>query len=292
MSMLQHALSLAERGIAIIPLHVYGKISRIGGWQRNASTDPVQIRRWWGCWPDSNIGIHCGLSGLVVVDLDMHGGRNGEKTLRSICRDIGESFPEALSVLTPTGGKHLYFRAPSGIAMSNTAGRIGEGIDSRAGNGFVVAPPSMTYDGRYVWVKAPLLVLPEWLTERLRKPVIRYRDSADGLSSDRVIEDGYIAEAISREVATIEECVEGRNNALNRAAYVLGQLVGSSWANLDRQYVADQLLAAAFQCGIGEHEAVKTIESGLRSGEAQPRPKPPYIGNHQWDASPPPDLWQ
>jgi hypothetical protein len=62
----------------------------------------------------------------------------------------------------------------------------------------------------------------------------------------------------------------GRRNAtLNSAAFSLGQLVGGGLLDVDA--VAGALLIAALASGLGETEAMRTIESGLKAGQCHPR---------------------
>jgi putative DNA primase/helicase len=68
----------------------------------------------------------------------------------------------------------------------------------------------------------------------------------------------------------------GRNNALNRAAFNLFQLVAAG--GLDANVVRERLFAAAETCGLvaddGEKAVRDTIESGARAGRTQPRQAP------------------
>src|SRR5713226_1159337 len=42
-----------------------------------ATTDELQIRQWWGRWPQANVGIATGVnSDLVVIDIDPRNGGN------------------------------------------------------------------------------------------------------------------------------------------------------------------------------------------------------------------------
>lgn len=65
---------------------------------------------------------------------------------------------------------------------------------------------------------------------------------------------------------------EGRNNALNRAAYSLGRMVGARI--MDHSEVTNLLRSEAVACGLmsedGEQSIMATIESGLKSGMARP----------------------
>jgi hypothetical protein len=86
------ALAYATRGWPVLPLHSVqngrctcgaaacrstGKHPRTANGIKDATTDLEQIKQWWACWPEANIGIATGAaSGLVVVDVDP---RNGGK---------------------------------------------------------------------------------------------------------------------------------------------------------------------------------------------------------------------
>ena len=86
----------SKRGWHVLPLHTpqpegscscgdpdcdgIGKHPRIKKWNETATTDPAKIRAWWHKWPDANVGIACGLSRLVCVDLDVTPACNGPET--------------------------------------------------------------------------------------------------------------------------------------------------------------------------------------------------------------------
>jgi putative DNA primase/helicase len=73
----------------------------------------------------------------------------------------------------------------------------------------------------------------------------------------------------------------GRNDALNRAAFNLFQLVAGG--GLDENMVRDRLFAAAEACGLvaedGAAAVRATIESGANAGRAQPRQAPDHNGS-------------
>jgi predicted transcriptional regulator len=84
---------------------------------------------------------------------------------------------------------------------------------------------------------------------------------------------GYAAAALRNELDTLGRAVEGnRNNALNKAALCLGELVAGG--ELARGEVEQDLLDVALRIGLGEREAVATIKSGLDAGARNPRTAP------------------
>src|SRR5258708_4797649 len=48
-----------------------GKHPRTKHGFKDATTDPEKIKKWWGKWPDANIGIPTGApSRLLILDID------------------------------------------------------------------------------------------------------------------------------------------------------------------------------------------------------------------------------
>jgi hypothetical protein len=145
--MLDHALALARRGIAVFPLQPKSKIPfpNTHGCL-DASKDEQQIAEWWSRTPDANIGIATGAeSGLWVLDID---GDDGIKSLQELMRQHG-MMPRTWQASTGNGF-HLYFQHPGG-RISNSRRRL-PGIDTRGDGGYVVAPPSIHPSGSvYHW---------------------------------------------------------------------------------------------------------------------------------------------
>lgn len=162
---LESALKYAATGFAVIPLQPGGKkpLSRHGS--RDASMDEVQIREWWTKEPNANVGIVTGaISSLVGVDVDVKDGRPGHKSLDQLFDGIDRN---TLTVITPTGGLHLYFKIPEHAIIINRAD-IMPGIDIRGEGGYLVAPPSIIGDQKYRWTEqSNLLVLPPQIHKRL-----------------------------------------------------------------------------------------------------------------------------
>jgi hypothetical protein len=146
-TMLELALSYAAKGWNVFPLRPAGKqpLAELAPQGlKNATADADTIREWWAARPDANIGIRTGAeSGLVVLDVDKRHG--GMESLADF-RDAYDDFGPTLRVRTGGGGEHYYF-AHDGSPIPNTAGRIGEGIDSRGDGGYVVGPGSVSETG-------------------------------------------------------------------------------------------------------------------------------------------------
>jgi len=85
----------------------------------------------------------------------------------------------------------------------------------------------------------------------------------------------YGRTALENECASLAAMAKdsGRNNALNRAAFNMFQLIKSG--DLNENMVRTELFAAATACGLvdedGATQVLATIESGARAGHARPR---------------------
>lgn len=265
-----HLYDLAGRGFHIFPLIPGTKRPMIRDWENRATTDRAALDAWPA---DAGVGIACGPSKLVVLDLDAHGGeppakwaqpgiRDGMDVLAAVWaeHDLETSFLHTYTVQTPSGGLHCYFRAPE-RDVRNSAGRIGWQVDVRAQGGYVVGPGTVidTDHGpkpyELVYTPADLPVLPEWLTALLvdHTPVVRplVRRGRPNPSGAGKRIDGILQ--------SVAEAPEGeRNNRLNWAGYTLrseGLLDGA---------MCERLARAAQSAGLPATEIRATLASVLR----------------------------
>jgi bifunctional DNA primase/polymerase-like protein/AAA domain-containing protein/primase-like protein len=111
----------------------------------------------------SAFGLACGArSGVFVLDLDVKHGKDGVAALKSLV--AGRLMPPTLVAKTPSGGRHLYYRAPP-WPVKTSVDRLGKGIDVRGDGGYVVLPPT---EG-YTWVNQdPVAEAPPWLLDLVR----------------------------------------------------------------------------------------------------------------------------
>lgn len=147
----------------------------VKNWREESTADEAAIRQWWGKWPEANIGIDTGKSGLLVLDADAYKDAYAGASL------LSETDEQTPTVLTGGGGQHLYYRLPPGKAWGNATGTLPAGIDIRGAGGFVVAPGSLHASGRlYAWEldysidDLPLADAPTWLADILDGAARRY----------------------------------------------------------------------------------------------------------------------
>lgn len=160
---LRAALAYARRGWFVFPLHTpveggcscrraeckdIGKHPRTMHGLKDATTDTATIERWWQGWPEANVGIACGQSGLAVLDIDPRHG--GDESLRDLRQKHGEGWLDTVIALTGGGGTHYLYKGSVRNAVE-----VLPGIDVRGEGGYIVAPPSMHASGReYTWERS------------------------------------------------------------------------------------------------------------------------------------------
>lgn len=261
------------------------------GWEARATTDPDRIRRGWATVP-YGVGIACGPSGLVVIDLDVPkpgqtpppqwsdpACRTGADVFSLVCaRHDDNGAPEVWStytVRTGRGGTHLYLRHPAtGPALHNTAGERGNGlgwlVDTRAHGGYVVAAGSTVAGRPYTVARdAEVAGLPGWLAQRLAPaPLPPQQPVAVDLPTGRA--GAYVNAAIARQLDHLRHATEGeRNHTLYVSSVALGQLAAGGAIAVDQ--AAALLEEAALSIGLTRFETLRTIRSGLAAGAGRPR---------------------
>lgn len=275
------ALSYAWRGWHVFPVKPGGKTPATGHGFQDATQDSTQIASWWHTSDVLNLGVACGASGLVVVDVDNHDGAPGLTTWAELCQRLALD-TRTPTATTPSGGVHIYFAA-KGHDVRNSAGKLGAGLDVRAQGGYVVAPPSVASGKPYTWAPGlspddvELLPLPDVLAVLLQKPPQppqppQRQGKTPAPSGD--VSSAYGEKALREEVARVRAAMPGtRNDTLNAAAYALGRLVSPGL--LDAERVASELESAGLDAGLEPEEIAKSLKSGLAAGLSNPRePKP------------------
>ncbi|MEV4708198.1 bifunctional DNA primase/polymerase [Actinoplanes sp. NPDC049316] len=286
--MVAAAIGYAAAGIAVLPLHTPdaggvcscragascgspGKHPRVRRGLHDASRQPQVIRSWWLRWPHANIGLVTGTV-LDVCDIDTNAGLRVVLDLLDVVRPAGP--------LIRTGsGWHLWYAAgglPSRVAVL-------PGVDWRGRGGLVVAPPSLhhtrtRYTFQQPWKPGDLPGCPP----QLRTLVLPAPPPSVSPPSVPIADlDRYVQAALDGEAERVRRAPRpvisggrrisggGRNDALNRAAFRLGQLAATT--ALDEAAVRRELTEAALSTGLGRAEVQRTLSSGWRAGLRHPR---------------------
>ena len=137
------AMQYARKGLSVVPLVPRGKIPAVAHANKPRwSVDDVES--YWDVHPNANIALKT--IQFFCIDVDMHDGENGKKSLDELGHP--EWFNQTYAEQTPHGGLHYYFAIPDGIIIRQKIGWK-PGIDIRAGeNGTVTVTPSVGDNGK------------------------------------------------------------------------------------------------------------------------------------------------
>lgn len=121
---------------------------------------------------DSNVGVSLVDTGLVVLDIDRHGDKNGFESLL----DLGIKFnlDEEAVEITPNAGAHVFFRVPDGVDVNNLNHVLATGLELLT-NHVTVSPSSKIVDGkatlyRHYGIKiTEANTMPKWLIDLANK---------------------------------------------------------------------------------------------------------------------------
>lgn len=248
-TLLTEALAALARGWALTPLS--GKVPVLQAWQSQPMPTEALVRKWLdaGC----NLGLRTGaVSGVFALDQDAGSA------------PLPFELPPHPIARTPGGGFHHLFRE---CGLGNSASKLAPKWDTRGDGGQVVFVGSTHPNGGvYTWEvppTGPLPELPEAVLAKLRSVHVPPPPESNG----------YAHAALVRESARVRHAPEGaRNETLNRAAFALGQLVAGG--ALDEHEVRATLEADAVLAGLPQHEAARTIDSGISGGLKSPRRAP------------------
>lgn len=264
------ALTYARMGLHVFPCKS-DKTPLTRNGLKNATTDISQIREWWAHWPDAMIGLSCGPSGIVAIDVDVKNGVDGWGTMDMLMREHGE-LPGTRCAETPSGGCHMYYRVPADCLIRNSASKHGPGVDIRAEGGYTIAPPSESGCGAYTWaVDQKTARLPEaWviaLTPPRREPPPP-PTFTNKPNKGRV--ESYSVAALQDEARALAAMRSGRNDELVKAAARLGSLV--YLGGITEDDIRGALLwACSTWPDCNPRKDRDTIERGLRFGLDHPR---------------------
>lgn len=177
-------------------------------------------------------GIPTGsLNGIFVVDLDVRAAcgdkpaKDGVAALEALARAAGGEIPDTLTVLTPSGGVHLYFTIPLGVTIKSSGGSLGPGIDVRGEGGYVVGPNSPHKSGGFYKtfeeeMDHPAAFPPQWLLEKVVAPKKSSAELDAPVLQDRTGEDleKYIGRA-RNYLAKVEPCIEDGTSSKKLGKY-------------------------------------------------------------------------
>ena len=253
------AIKYALQGWHVFPLKPNSKATIRGfRWGKYATTDANVIDEWWtGQWKDedgrvfpeinrqSNIGIACNPSNLLVLDIDVKDDRNGMQTYMDLVIRLGGEHTPTLTIRTPTGGVHYYYKIPASVYVPSVADIKGyTGIDTRARGGeyggMVVAYPSyVTSKGGYsvahslAVADAPQWIIDEFSFDKAAVEAKLKKRAEDRSNREAVgLEDGEdeVRFHVTRAINNIQSITTNRNTNLVWPARELIEWLGADGA--------------------------------------------------------------
>lgn len=226
-NMLRFALGYAHRGFDVVPLIPNTKRPM----QKFADRPPMteeEIIEIWTKTPNANIALKT--IDFFVVDIDVHGKKNGYKSLKEW--KYVRTIPRTSQVISATGGKHLYFKKPIGVIMSQK-GDFLDGVDIKFHvNNYVVAPPSVINGSFYKWDMENSLDNLEFATAT--DEFVKAIKETAGIEDEKTQYKGALSKfkgdgpKVSKVTQAVNDCLKGlggegaRNNTV--ASYV-GKLI-------------------------------------------------------------------
>lgn len=203
--MLEQLTEMWESGFRVFPLYetrggkcacgdpecgAVGKHPVLSGWQTCPAWSQEQFDNMveYGQFT-TGYGVVC--RDLIVIDIDPRNG--GADSWEQLVEAIPEAASAGMIVETGRrdGGRHLYFKAPEGVALLQHLPQY-KGIDFRSGMTYVVGAGSMHAVGNQYRVvygsPDEIEVAPESLINALKRPE-RYRNEYNGTTLDVSVAD-------------------------------------------------------------------------------------------------------
>lgn len=268
------ARNLALAGVPVFPCAPDGKQPITPHGFRDATTRVAEVEAWWSRTPEANLGVPTGgTSGMVVVDVDVHGSADGRIAFDRASR-AGLVGGWALLVRTPSGGLHALYAATPGVDQRSWQAAAA-GVDFRGDGGYIIAPPSVrVIDGtvaRYevINARADLGCL----------DAARLREFLDPRPEPAAVRGG--AGLRGNDVARLAAWVAGRGEGeRNRSLFWAACRLAEN--GVPTSDALDVLTTAASQAGLSEREITTTVRSAYRLVPPAPRspsrPDPPTGG--------------
>lgn len=289
---------------------------------KNGRKYPV-ARNWQGrVWSEfsdeerqdwTGYGVNCGRAGLVVIDCDRHDeSTDGVRNFHDLCDEHGFDPESTFTVSTPSGGRHYYFSrkgVDEDVRISNSRGRLPDGVDVRGSGGQVVGPGSRTSDGEYRIISeaTQAIRIPDWLldvlldkdadrdhsmtTSLLDKHVsaVPYNENEDEEEIGQSALEKTSADRIENtkgqtsDVPVIDwyndpyvlKVLDNAVNAVSKAPKgrrneeLNAKSYSCGKAGVPEDLVLSDLADAAVGAGLSMREVVKTIRSGWSSGRKE-----------------------
>jgi putative DNA primase/helicase len=250
------AETYAESGWRVFPIWPGEKRPLYSGWQKDATTDPEQIRRYWRKEPLPNIGVVCG-ERFDAWDIEV---QHLEAFTGWMDRN-GYTLPEAPVAVTGRGGIHI-LTEPTGVAGNRYLYLDGTHIgELKSTGGFILICPSVT-EHQYQWMWAPeslaVSPAPAWLLGLLERPRTGVHRLPTRITT---VEEGL------RRLDQLGGAVKGAGEG-SRNNYLYWAMRRALDEGVPAKFAAAHLLDVGLSIGLSDHETKATIRSAYEAERA------------------------
>lgn len=212
--------------------------------------DKAEVKKWVA--EGGNYGILTGkISGIAVIDIDTHNGISGADNLKEFCEKYDIELPDTKTVMTPSGGMHLYYNLPAkynDVQFIQNHKEL-EGVDFQTHGRYIVGWGS-TIDGvKYEVIdNSEIAVLPvKWFDIFTDKTIQKKNKKRQRLWTANLLGD------------IIAGCDEGaRNNFLTQ---IIGKLFATGLEHEEIRVWSLYVNQISLNPPLSEEEVLRTYES-------------------------------
>ena len=212
--------------------------------------DKAEVKKWVA--EGGNYGILTGkISGIAVIDIDTHNGISGADNLKEFCEKYDIELPDTKTVMTPSGGLHLYYNLPekyNDVQFIQNHKEL-EGVDFQTHGRYIVGWGS-TIDGvKYEVINnEPIADLPvKWFDIFTDKTIQKQNKKRKRLWTANLLGD------------IIAGCDEGaRNNFLTQ---IIGKLFATGLEHEEVRVWSLYVNQISLNPPLSEEEVLRTYES-------------------------------
>ncbi|MGV2809927.1 bifunctional DNA primase/polymerase [Enterococcus faecalis] len=212
--------------------------------------DKVEVKKWVA--EGGNYGILTGkISGIVVIDIDTHNGVSGADNLKEFCEKYDIELPDTKTVMTPSGGMHLYYNLPekyNDVQFIQNHKEL-EGVDFQTHGRYVVGWGSTIEGVKYEVIdNSPIVDLPaKWFDIFTDKTIQK---------KNKKRERKFTANLLGDIIAGCDE--GGRNNFLTQ---IIGKLFATGLEHEEVRVWSLYVNQISLNPPLSEEEVLRTYES-------------------------------
>lgn len=212
--------------------------------------DKAEVKKWVA--EGGNYGILTGkISGIAVIDIDTHNGVSGADNLKEFCEKYDIELSDTKTVMTPSGGLHMYYKLPekyNDVQFIQNHKEL-EGVDFQTHGRYVVGWGSTIEGVKYEVIdNSPIADLPVKWFELFKDKTIQKKNKKR--------ERKWTANLLGDIIAGCDE--GGRNNFLTQ---IIGKLFATGLEDEEIRVWSLYVNQISLNPPLPEEEVLRTYES-------------------------------